>query len=88
VEHMRRERGIPPNIGLGIAAVLLDFGYTPHQVSALAHFLAQGVFVANAVEAAQQQAPEMQKLADEDVDYVGPARRESPRALERREGKK
>jgi hypothetical protein len=83
-DHVRRERGIPPNVGLGIGAVLLDFGYTPHEISALAHFLAQGVFVANALEAARQQAPEMQKLADEPVEYVGPARRESPRAVERR----
>jgi citrate synthase len=87
-DHVRRERGIPPNVGLGIGAVLLDLGYTPHQISALAHFLAQGVFVANALEAAEQRSPEMQKLADEHVDYVGPPRRESPRAVERREARK
>jgi citrate synthase len=87
-DHLGRERGIAPNIGLGIGAVLLDLGYTPRQVSALAHFLAQPVFAAHAVEAAQQQAPEMQKLADEHVDYVGAAPRESPRAIERREASK
>jgi len=87
-DHLGRERGIPPNVGVGIGAVLLDLGYTPRQVSALAHFLAQPCFAAHAVEAAQQQAPEMQKLGDEDVDYVGPARRESPRAIARREGSK
>lgn len=79
--YLEKERATPPNICMGVAAVLLDLGYPASQTSALAHFLNQNVFVANAFEAAQQQAPEMQKLADEHIDYVGPARRQSPRAL-------
>ena len=79
--HLEKERGVQRNICLGLAAVLLDLGYPAHQTSALAHFLSQNVFVANAFEAAQQRSPEMQKLGDEHVDYVGPARRQSPRAL-------
>jgi hypothetical protein len=77
-------RGIARNIAIGIAAVFLDLGYTPLQTSFLWHVLSQNVYAANAFEAAQQSAPEMQKLADEHIDYIGPARRESPRALQAR----
>jgi hypothetical protein len=80
--HLEKERGVQRNICIGLAAVLLDLGYPAHQTSALAHFLSQNVFVANAYEAAQQQSPEMQKLDDDHVDYVGPARRQTPRALQ------
>ncbi len=80
-DHVERGRGIPRNAGIGIAAVLLDLGYEPLQISALVHFVSQNVYAANAFEAAQQQSPEMQKLGDEHIDYVGPARRQSPRAL-------
>jgi hypothetical protein len=80
-DHVERGRGIPRNIAIGIAAVFLDLGYTPMQTSFLWHVLSQNVYAANAFEAAEQQSPEMQKLGDEHIDYVGPARRPSPRAL-------
>lgn len=68
-----------PNVGVGVAAVLLDLGYTPLQASAATTFLNQNVFAANAFEAAQQRDASMQRLADDTVTYVGPARRSSPR---------
>lgn len=71
---------VPANAGIGLAAVLLDLGYTPLQASAVTTFLNQNVFAANAFEAAQQREPLMQKLPDECVSYVGPPRRLSPRA--------
>jgi hypothetical protein len=77
---MRRAWRIAPNVGVGIAAVLLDLGFTPVQASAMTTFLNQNVFAANAFEAAQQRAPLMQRLPVAQVDYVGPARRPSPRA--------
>jgi hypothetical protein len=78
--EMIDKRRVAPNAGIGVAAVLLDLGYTPVQTSALATFLNQNVFAANAFEAAQQREPLMQRLPDECVDYVGPAPRTSPRA--------
>jgi hypothetical protein len=75
-----REGSTAPNVGIGFAAVLLDLGYAPLQASAIATFLNQPVFAANAFEAAQQRDPRMQRLADEHVEYIGPARRVSPRA--------
>ncbi|HEY1697729.1 MAG TPA: hypothetical protein VGG39_36465 [Polyangiaceae bacterium] len=82
--HLEKDKGVPRNICIGLAAVLLDMGYAPEQTSRLAHFLSQSVFVANACEAATQQSPEMQRLPPEHVEYAGAPRRESPRALARR----
>jgi hypothetical protein len=77
---MRRWR-VPSNAAIGVAAILLDLGYTPLQASAVTTFLNQNVFAANAFEAAQQREPMMQKLPEEHVAYVGRAPRVSPRAL-------
>lgn len=78
------KKGIPRNIGLGLAAVMLDLGYTPAEISPLAHFITENVYVANACEAAAQRSPEMQRVPVEHVVYAGPERRESPRAAARR----
>jgi hypothetical protein len=77
----RTQRNVGTNIVLGVAAILLDLGYTPLQASAVTTFLNQNVFAANAFEAAQQREPVMQRLPEEQVAYVGPAPRVSPRAL-------
>jgi hypothetical protein len=82
--HARGAAKLAPNVGLGIAAMLLDLGYTCDQISALVTFVNQNVFAANAFEAAQQRAPEMQRLPDDSVLYVGPAARISPRAAAER----
>jgi len=82
--HGRQVAKLGTNILLGLSAVLLDFGYTPDQISALVTFVNQNVFAANALEAAQQRSPEMQRLPDECVTYVGPAPRSSPRAIAER----
>jgi hypothetical protein len=79
-EEIIRAGNTAPNVGIGFAAVLLDLGYTPVQASAITTFLNENVFAANAFEAAQQRDPQMQRLADEHVAYVGPAPRMSPRA--------
>lgn len=79
--HVRDVKGLPPNIGVGVAAILLDSGYTPYEASALTIFLNENVFVANAVEGALQAQPSLQKLPTEYVRYAGMPDRESPRAL-------
>ncbi|MDP9002867.1 MAG: hypothetical protein M3O46_22485 [Myxococcota bacterium] len=82
---MNRRWRVAPNAAIGIAAILLDLGYSPSQASAVSTFLNQNVFAANAFEAAQLRAPEMQRLPQEHVAYVGPALRVSPRARARGE---
>jgi hypothetical protein len=77
---MVRERKLAPNIGIGLAAGLLDLGATPAQAGALAIGLIQHDFAANAFEAAQQRSSAMQQLPEDCVDYVGPPPRSSPRS--------
>ncbi len=77
---MVRERKLAPNIGIGLAAGLLDLGASPAQAGALSIGLIQHDFAANAFEAAQQRSSAMQQLPDDCVDYVGPPPRLSPRA--------
>jgi hypothetical protein len=83
-EVARARRNVGTNIVFGVAAVLLDLGYSPVQASAVTTFLNQNVFAANAFEAAQQCEPLMQKLPDDCVTYVGAAPRVSPRAASSR----
>lgn len=75
-----RERQLAPNIGIGLAAALLDLGCSPAQAGALSTLLIEHTFAANAFEAAEQREPAMQKLPDHCVRYVGPPARVSPRA--------
>jgi hypothetical protein len=81
--EVMRLAGAAPNVGIGVAAVLLDLGYTPLQASAATTFVNQNVFAANAFEAAQQREPSMQRLPEDKVAYVGAPPRTSPRALSR-----
>ncbi|HZU85315.1 MAG TPA: hypothetical protein VE987_20430 [Polyangiaceae bacterium] len=76
----RAERGVGTNIVLGVAAVLLDLGYEPDQISAVTTFLNQSVFAANSFEAARQHDATMQDVGEAHVAYAGPPRRRSPRA--------
>lgn len=77
---MLEKKRVAPNIGAGTAAMLLDLGYAPDETSALAFFMNQNVFVANAVEGAKQAPASMRRLPDECVRYAGTAARQSPRA--------
>ncbi|HEY3820046.1 MAG TPA: hypothetical protein VGL81_22930 [Polyangiaceae bacterium] len=79
-----RDRGLPANVGIGIAAGLLDLGCTPTQAGALGTMIHQQDFDANCFEAAQQRSPELQRLPETCVSYVGTAARRSPRATEER----
>jgi hypothetical protein len=77
---VREVHGLAPNVGIGMAAMLLDLGYTPVEASGLTTFLNQNVFAANAVEGAQQSREDLRLLPDECVRYAGIDPRESPRA--------
>ncbi|MDB4993890.1 MAG: hypothetical protein JWM74_1322, partial [Myxococcaceae bacterium] len=79
-EVVRAVHGLAPNVGIGMAAMLLDLGYTPIEASGLTTFLNENVFVANAVEGAQQSTEDLRMLPAECVRYAGIDARESPRA--------
>jgi hypothetical protein len=77
---MRSDKQIEPNIGIGLAAGLLDIGCNPSQARALATHLLGHTFAANAFEAGEQRSAAMQKLPVGAVHYVGQAPRKSPRS--------
>lgn len=81
-DHVRKERGAEPNISIAGTAMLLDMGLTPEQARTSAVFLMEHVFLANAVEGAEQSAPILRELPATSVHYAGPGPRESPRSHE------
>lgn len=80
VREVRAQRNLPPNVASAIGAALLDLGYAPREISALASAVAQNNFIANAVEEASAPHDELRHLPDEAVRYEGRAPRRSPRA--------
>jgi hypothetical protein len=77
---LRETKGLAPNVGIGLAAALLDIGCSPEQAGALSTFLHQQDFAANVYEASQQRAAAYQRLPEDRVEYAGAPPRESPRA--------
>jgi len=77
---VREERRLAPNAGIGVAAILLDMGFSPDELAAIFHFVNQPVFMANAYESATQAASELQSLPVDAIAYAGLAPRNSPRA--------
>jgi hypothetical protein len=76
---VRAERRTEPNIGIAAAAMLLDMGLSPEEGRVVTVFLMEHLFLANAVEGAQQAAAILRELPAESVEYTGPAPRDSPR---------
>ena len=76
--------GTPANVAGGVAAVLLDLGYTPAQAPLLAACLVLPAVLAHATEGAQQRPEVLLRLPAEWVRYRGKAPRQSPRALRAR----
>lgn len=73
-------RQTEPNMGMAIAAALLDLGVDAGEVGPLATALMQHMFFAHAVEGARQAPESLKRLPDECIRYVGRAARLSPRA--------
>ncbi len=86
VPIVRRERKLEPNICSPLAAILLDMGFDPGTVGALAMISFIGTFLANAKEGAAEPAACLRELPVGSVEYVGRPARESPRAMARRSG--
>lgn len=71
-----RHKKLPANAGAGVAAACMDCGMTPHQTAVFATACASVCFLANAVEGAQNPAPELQRMP---VRYIGHVPRVTPR---------
>jgi hypothetical protein len=84
-EAVREVRRAQPNMGIALAAVLLDMGLSPEQIGALVTALMQHMFFAHGVEAAAASDGTLRKLPDAYLAYAGRDARQSPRALAARE---
>ena len=80
-EVVRAQRKTEPNVGLAVAALLLDMGLSDREIGPLTTTLMQHMFFANAVEGAQDPPAFLRELPEEHLEYVGKAARTSPRAL-------
>jgi hypothetical protein len=78
---VKERRGVPANIVGATAAICLDLGFEPREIAPMAAILLQPTLLANAVAGAVESPEQLRCLPDEDIRYVGPARRQSPRAL-------
>ncbi len=76
---LRQARGLEPNLGIGVAAVCLDLGFTPEEISPLVVALNQNVFFSNAYEGAKSPPSVLRRLPARTVEYLGAAARTSPR---------
>lgn len=76
-ETVLSERGLQPNVGLGVAAACLDLGFAPSEVPAVGTVLAQHLHLATALEGAQQQPAVLRQLPSSCVRYVGQPARQS-----------
>lgn len=77
---MRREKKLEPNIGIALAAALLDIGCTPWQAGTFATHLFGHTMIANSFEASVQRSAAMQALPLDTIRYAGHAPRKSPRS--------
>lgn len=76
-EYIHSVRGAAPNMGMGLAAALLDLGLPKERIGAIAVMLTTHMFLANAVEEAADPSPSLQQLPTDAIEYVGPAPRVS-----------
>jgi hypothetical protein len=80
-EAVRTSRRAEPNIGVALAAVLLDMGLTPNQIGALVVSLMQHMFFAHAVDGVEAKSV-LREVPEAYVTYRGRPPRVSPRAQE------
>lgn len=76
-DYLKETKGIPANVGLPIAALSLDMGLNPDTLAALYTGLTINVFLANAVEGAEQAPEQLRCLPESTVEYIGRGERES-----------
>lgn len=83
-QAMRSLRNVDPNIGLCVAAVLLDLGIKQQDISPLCSAVGQNAYLTNAVEGAAQAPEVLRQIPDDFVSYVGKGPRSSPRSKRER----
>jgi hypothetical protein len=76
-----RRRKLEPNIASGFSAAALDLGFKTDHVVVVAHLSAMACFLSNAVEGAAEPSELLQSVPRALLDYRGPARRRSSRAM-------
>jgi hypothetical protein len=81
-DAVRRARRVEPNMGIALAAVLLDMGITPEQIGVLVTALMQHMFFGHAVEASSPSDPVLRVLPEAYIEFHGSAERTSPRMAE------
>lgn len=79
-EVVRPMRRYAPNIGLGIAATMLDMGISAAEIGPLTSALFQHMFIANAIEGAQPLQAQLRQLPATHISYSGTPPRTTPRA--------
>ena len=77
---MQDKKKLHVNFSMATAAILLDLGYEPRQVTLIMSTFLDVCFYANVLEASEQRSDVMQRVPDSCVEYVGREPRLSPRA--------
>ena len=80
ITPVRDARKAEANIGIALAAVLLDMSFTPKQIAALVIGLVQHMFFAHALEGVGARDKVLRVLPEQYVTYRGRPDRVSPRA--------
>jgi hypothetical protein len=75
---MRAREGLPPNIVIALAALLVDLGLAPHRAGMFFGMIMAPTFAAHALEAADHDGPLLQELPADALEYRGAGARRSP----------
>jgi hypothetical protein len=78
--EVRKRTNAEPNMGVAVAAALLDMSVTPQEILLLAVALMQHMFFAHALDGAASDALVLRELPERCVTYEGRPARRSPRA--------
>lgn len=75
IELVRAELGLEPNLVFPMTALLLDLGLPARRIGLFVSIVMAHTFAAHALEAADQDGPELRRLPDEVIEYRGRSRR-------------
>lgn len=81
---MQRKKSLHVNFSMATAAILLDLGYAPNQVTLIMSTFLDVCFYANVLEGSEEQSASLRRLPASCVRYVGRAARTTPRAEAKR----
>ena len=83
-EVMAEKKDLHVNFSMATAAILLDLGYSPPQITLIMSTFLDVCFYANVMEGAEQRSESLRELPASCIEYVGRAPRLSPRAEAKR----